>query len=154
LVARDSLRGLILTMLILLLLAREELHGYGIMLKLRMITQRGIRASPGTIYPLLEKLKKEGYVKSREKNYGGRTRKIYTLTSKGKLLLKNHASRIRNILASIVKLIEDTMPIIEREEIDEEVFRSFMEKEREILLEIRRSIDKRIAEIQAFLQKG
>ncbi|MCS7373623.1 MAG: PadR family transcriptional regulator [archaeon GB-1845-036] len=149
---RGNVRGIILTMLILLLLARRESHGYDIMQKLRMITQNRIRASPGTIYPLLEQLRKKGYVKSIEKSHGKRKRKTYILTSKGKLLLKNYAIGIKNILNHIIKLIDETIPRIGKVKVGGEM-EEMMKNEMKILLEIRENIDRRIMEIHKLLKE-
>lgn len=63
---------------VLLQLGRENLSGYALCSRIEKAT--GTRPSYGSIYPLLERLTKEGIVTVRAQ---GRS-KVYTLTTKGK----------------------------------------------------------------------
>ncbi len=73
-------RGILETM-VLVILSKGELHGYGIM---RMIEKEtGFwKPSPGSVYPLLNTLKHRGLVKCVTKD----RRKVYVLTQKGRKL--------------------------------------------------------------------
>ena len=68
-------------------LANEELHGYGIMNRLRDIPGLGI--SEGSLYPLLSRLRLQGLVVVRriEDSPGGPARKIYGITPRGRQIL-------------------------------------------------------------------
>ena len=142
------------TILILLILARQETHGYEIMQRLRTITRNRIKASPGTIYPLLEKLETQGYITHKEKKSGKKTKKIYSLTEKGILLLKLNSQQIKDTLINVIQLINDTIPKIEEKKIgNKELIKDFIQKEKEILTKIREQINKRIKEIQKELKE-
>lgn len=69
---------------ILNLLARDELHGYGIMQRLEDIPGLGI--SEGSLYPLLSRLRMQGLVKviRMEESSEGPARKVYGLTPQGR----------------------------------------------------------------------
>lgn len=68
-------------------LANEELHGYGIMLRLQEIPGLGI--TEGSLYPLLSRLRLQGLVAVRriEESPDGPARKIYGLTARGRQVL-------------------------------------------------------------------
>ena len=61
------------TMLILSLLAKEEMYGYQMIVELK----------EGTLYPILHGLEAERLVTVREKEADGRVRKYYRITKKG-----------------------------------------------------------------------
>lgn len=62
-----------------LLVSKEEVTGYEIVLFLHRKTGRLF--SPGTIYPILHRMEKEGMIKSRIKGH----RRPYVLTDEGRL---------------------------------------------------------------------
>lgn len=70
----------LVTLSTLLMLQGKPQHGYEI---IKTINERlGRDVSPGQIYPFLKKLKALGYVKM--KQTGGREKKTYTLTARGR----------------------------------------------------------------------
>ena len=63
-----------------------KLYGYDIVRKLRDI--QGLVISEGTIYPILSRLKREGFVQTTLKeSTEGPARKYYELTAKGEKIL-------------------------------------------------------------------
>lgn len=65
------------------LLSEKEKYGYQLVKELEQLPNLII--TEGTIYPILAKLKKEGYLSSQLKDDGsGPARKYYSLTPKGK----------------------------------------------------------------------
>jgi len=60
----------------------EPIWGYKI--KKQIETQYGVRLRHGALYPLLNKLEHEGFLKSQKQQQGGRTRKVYAITKKGR----------------------------------------------------------------------
>jgi len=57
---------------------------WGYKIKKKIETQYGVRLRHGALYPLLNKLEHEGFLKSQKQQQGGRTRKVYAMTEKGK----------------------------------------------------------------------
>jgi len=51
------------------------------------LTHHGYRIGPGTLYPLLHGLERNGLLKSILKNVGGRQRRVYQITAKGRKAL-------------------------------------------------------------------
>ncbi len=76
-----DMRGM-LSFLILFLLSKKQMHGQEIAGELEK--RKGVRPSPGTIYPALSSLKGVGLIK--EKKVGKTI--TYSLTDKGKKSLK------------------------------------------------------------------
>ncbi len=69
---------------ILKLLREDDLHGYGIMKRMRDRTGGLISPTAGTVYPILQDLLKRGHVESRWVSSGGSRRKrLYHITKKG-----------------------------------------------------------------------
>jgi DNA-binding PadR family transcriptional regulator len=79
----------------ILLALVEPLHGYGVMQKVKAISQGAVRIGPGTLYGAFSTLEKEGLiVKVAEQD----RRKSYTLTLKGRQLLKAQIDRFEVML--------------------------------------------------------
>lgn len=78
------LKGL-LDLVILQFLKNEPMHGYQIITKIRK--NFGVYFGPSTIYPMLNQLEKEGYVKSEWNLESERPKKVYSLTMEGHNLL-------------------------------------------------------------------
>lgn len=48
------------------------------------LASHGYRLSPGTLYPMLSKLERDGYLTSATEREGRTSRKFYTITEKGR----------------------------------------------------------------------
>jgi len=71
--------------IILWLMSREPIHGYGIINELKRLTGR--KLTPGFIYPFLNWLEEKGYTVSEWIERNNRIAKYYSLTEKGEALL-------------------------------------------------------------------
>ncbi len=72
---------------VLLVISEEEVYGYELVQKLKGIGFSEIIG--GTVYPLLQKLEKKGYLKSKMKpSTEGPNRKYYFLTPEGNIASK------------------------------------------------------------------
>jgi PadR family transcriptional regulator PadR len=81
-----QLRKGMLELCILNAIKGTTLYGYDIVRKLRDI--KGLVISEGTIYPILSRLKREGFVRTTiRESTEGPARKYYELTAKGKKTL-------------------------------------------------------------------
>ena len=72
--------------------AEQEVYGQWMIDEL---AHHGYRLSPGTLYPMLHKMERDGYLVSRQEREGRTVRKLYTITSKGKEGLALAKDRIR-----------------------------------------------------------
>ncbi len=74
----------------ILLVLSDPMHGYGVMQKMAALSENTVTIGAGTLYGAFSTLGKEGLIiKVGEE---GR-RKVYTLTDKGKQILKEHIRR-------------------------------------------------------------
>lgn len=67
---------------ILRLISTEPMWGYKI--KKEVETKFGVKLRHGALYPLLNMMEKKGLLNSRRQQQGGRTRKVYAMTERGK----------------------------------------------------------------------
>jgi PadR family transcriptional regulator, regulatory protein PadR len=80
--------------------SKEPLHGQWMIEELR---QHGYRISPGTLYPLLARMERLGWLKSKADRRGGpRARKDYLLTAEGKNVLQLVRGQIRELYEEVV----------------------------------------------------
>lgn len=70
-------------LLVLRLLAREEMYGYELVKAVRLVTGEAIVLGEGVIYPVLHSLERNGALKATRKPVNGRTRVYYGVTPKG-----------------------------------------------------------------------
>jgi len=88
------------TVHILLSLAGEDRHGYGIMLEVARQSQGRYKIGPGTLYDNLQKLKNQGMVDEaprRARNDDSR-RRYYRLTTFGRDVLSAEVVRLEGVL--------------------------------------------------------
>ena len=61
------------------------------------LARHGYRLSPGTLYPMLAKMERDGYLTSRTERDGRTSRKFYTITEKGREGLAVARVRLREL---------------------------------------------------------
>ena len=87
---------------ILLSLADEDRHGYGIMREVAEQTNGRIRLGPGTLYSSLQTLLGGGLIEELEarsdEKLGDERRRYYRLTSAGRKLARAEADRLADLL--------------------------------------------------------
>lgn len=85
---------------ILLALANEELHGYGIMLEAARHSARQYKLGPGTLYDNLRKLMDAGIVQEskRQSTEGDPRRRYYRLTGLGRRVLEAEIRRLEDVV--------------------------------------------------------
>jgi DNA-binding PadR family transcriptional regulator len=69
---------------------------WGYMIKKQAETRFSVTLRHGALYPLLNSLEKESFLTSEKQSKGGRTRKVYTITEKGKQYVEAYDSVLRN----------------------------------------------------------
>ncbi|NWG11720.1 helix-turn-helix transcriptional regulator [Candidatus Bathyarchaeota archaeon] len=78
---------------ILRLIRAQPMWGYRI--KKEVETNFDVRLRHGALYPLLNSLETEGFLASQKQQQGGRTRKVYTITNKGKQYIETYANVLK-----------------------------------------------------------
>ncbi len=67
------------------------------------LARHGYRISPGTLYPTLHRLEKEGYLESKSRVVNGRVRRYYQATAQGKLVLEQSREKIRELVTEVIE---------------------------------------------------
>lgn len=85
---------------ILLALAGEDLHGYGIMLEVAQQSNDQYKLGPGTLYDNLRKLMIQGCVEEVRKRAAGGDprRRYYRLTGLGRRVLAAEVARLETVI--------------------------------------------------------
>jgi len=93
-------------MIVLQLINQEPMHGYQIITKTRKTF--GTYFGPSTIYPLLTSLEKKGYLNSLWNMNADKPRKVFTITSAGRAVLK-FTEHSLNILCKTIQSAESPL---------------------------------------------
>lgn len=73
--------------MLLAVVDESPLHGYAVIERLRERSAGGFDLPEGTVYPALHRLEGAGLLRASWSNTGGRRRKTYSLTRKGRAAL-------------------------------------------------------------------
>lgn len=99
-------------MLLMKLLEEEDMYGYQMIEQLRTRSNNVFEMKAGTLYPLLHQLEQQGLVTAYEQAAnGGRTRRYYRLTPKGKARLTEREKEWRTFSSAIEGVLEG-VPIV------------------------------------------
>ena len=82
----------------------EPMHGYVVMQKVREMSQGTVEVGPGTLYTAFSKLLKEGLILKVKED---KRRKTYTLTPKGKEVLREQILRLEIMTQEGLNIIDD-----------------------------------------------
>ncbi len=82
--------------IVLKLLSKNPMHGYKIACEIEK--EFGKRPSNGVLNPLFNKLESEGLIESYETVEHGKYKKIYSLSEKGRQLLKKRIELIKRFI--------------------------------------------------------
>jgi PadR family transcriptional regulator PadR len=97
-----------LDMLILKTLARTPLHGYGIALSIKRLSDDVLTVEEGSLYPALQRLLLRGWVKAEWKmTETNRRARFYTLTAAGRKRLGIEVSQFEQMIAAIGRVMRD-----------------------------------------------
>ena len=94
-------------LLVLRLLAGQEMYGYEIVRAVKLVTGQAISLGEGVIYPVLHSLEKSGALKAKRKAVNGRTRVYYSLTSKGRRRFDRLSSEWDRVSGGIDSALSD-----------------------------------------------
>ena len=105
--APDLLPGT-LDMLILRALMRGPLHGYGIAERLRQVSQDVLQVGESSLYPALQRLLLNGWVKGAwGTSENNRRARYYTLTASGKKRLESERDEFQRLIVAIQQVLEE-----------------------------------------------
>lgn len=81
---KELLKGTLGPIILNLLTEHKKMYGYEITQRIKELSDGKILIKEGSLYPALHKLEADGLLESEQVEVGGRTRKYYKLTKKGK----------------------------------------------------------------------
>ena len=104
----DLLQGT-LDMLILKAVSLGPLHGYGIIQRIRQMSDEMLDVEQGSLYPALYRIEQQGWVSSEwDVNDTGRRAKFYTLTRAGRTQLEAEEASWDRLVLAIAKMRQAT----------------------------------------------
>jgi PadR family transcriptional regulator, regulatory protein PadR len=98
-----------LVMLILRVLRQEPIHGYAIAQKIRALSSDQLSVEEGSLYPALQKLLANGWVKAEwTTSETGRKVRSYRITPKGLKQLESEQDDYQRMADAITAILEST----------------------------------------------
>ncbi len=79
---------------------KEEVFGTGLMEEL---ARHGYHIGPGTLYPILSKMEKEGLLSCKTRTVAHKQRKYYRITDAGRALLEEMKTKIKELYMEVVE---------------------------------------------------
>lgn len=96
-----------LDLMILTILTREPMHGYGISQRLASLSNDSFQVNPGSLFPSLYRLEQDGKLKAEWRaSENNRNAKYYRLTPSGRKQLEQHRQRWDRIAFAIRSVLE------------------------------------------------
>jgi PadR family transcriptional regulator, regulatory protein PadR len=96
-----------LDLMILTILAREPMHGYGISQRLSALSRGEFQVNPGSLFPSLYRLEQDGKLKADWRpTENNRRAKYYRLTPSGRRQLERHRERWTRVSFAVGCVLE------------------------------------------------
>ena len=96
-----------LDLMILTMLAREPMHGYGISQRLAVLSHDQFHVNPGSLFPSLYRLEQDGKLKAEWRATENKRRaKYYRLTAAGRRQLEQHRERWNRVSSAVTSVLE------------------------------------------------
>ncbi len=96
-----------LDLMILTILAREPMHGYGISQRLAVLSHDQFRVNPGSLFPSLYRLEQDGRLKADWRaTENNRRAKYYRLTASGRRHLEQNRERWNRVSFAVASVLE------------------------------------------------
>jgi len=96
-----------LELMILTILAREPLHGYGITQRLAALSRDSFQVNPGSLFPTLYRLEQDGKLKADWRpTENNRNAKYYRLTATGRKQMDAHRQRYDRVSLAVASVLE------------------------------------------------
>jgi len=92
-------------LLLLSVLERDPAHGYGLVEALRERSEGVFELAEGTVYPALDRLERQRRVARTWDTVGGRKRRMYRLTARGRRELSRQRSEWRTYLQAVEAVV-------------------------------------------------
>ena len=87
---------------VLAVVMREDTYGY----KLTQEVKQIMDVSESTLYPVLRRLQKDGYLRTYDKTFQGRNRRYYTVTEKGREQFQQYYDQWKRMRGKIDEVMD------------------------------------------------
>lgn|SRR5688500_164138 len=95
-----------LHLLVLTIVRREPLHGYGIALRLQALTEGTFQINAGSLFPALYALERDGLLRSEQRlSENNRKARYYELTARGRKHLEQEEERWQRVTTAIATVL-------------------------------------------------
>jgi PadR family transcriptional regulator PadR len=95
-----------LDLLVLKVLSRASLHGYGIAVQIKRISQEELRVEEGSLYPALHRMEQSGWISSEWRPAeNGRKARYYRMTAKGRKTLAEQEERWGRVSRAVARVL-------------------------------------------------
>jgi PadR family transcriptional regulator, regulatory protein PadR len=103
---KDVVQGT-LDLLVLRIIAVQPMHGWGVMQRLRHLTDDVFQATPGSLFPSLRRIEENGWA-SGEWGLSENNRKVrfYTITKAGQKQLAREKQNWKSITTAVEKVLD------------------------------------------------
>ena len=103
---KDVVQGT-LDLLVLRIIAVQPMHGWGVMQRLRHLTDDVFQVTPGSLFPALRRIEENGWA-SGEWGLSENNRKVryYTITKAGQKQLAREKQNWKSITTAVEKVLE------------------------------------------------
>jgi transcriptional regulator len=96
-----------LDLMILTILTREPMHGYGISQRLAVLSHDQFQVNPGSLFPSLYRLEQDGKLKAEwQATENNRRAKYYRLTAAGKKQLEQQREKWNRVSFAVASVLE------------------------------------------------
>jgi transcriptional regulator len=93
--------------MILTILVRDPMHGYGISQRLAVLSHDQFQVNPGSLFPSLYRLEQDGKLKAEWRaTENSRRAKYYRLTASGRRQLDQHRERWTRVSLAVASVLE------------------------------------------------
>ena len=96
-----------LDLMILTILVRDPMHGYGISQRLAVLSHDQFQVNPGSLFPSLYRLEQDGKLKAEWRaTENTRRAQYYRLTASGRRQLDQHRERWTRVSLAVASVLE------------------------------------------------
>ncbi|AGK60834.1 transcriptional regulator, PadR family [Archaeoglobus sulfaticallidus PM70-1] len=80
--------------------SKGEIYGAWMM---KELARHGYSLSPGTLYPILHEMERDGLLQSKKVVVNGKVRKVYRITEKGLKMLEMAKKRVKELFSEVME---------------------------------------------------
>ncbi|WP_299898882.1 PadR family transcriptional regulator [uncultured Aquimarina sp.] len=110
--SKELLKGTLSVIILNLLSEKGRMYGYEIFQQVKERSDGKILLKDGSLYPALQKMRKDGLLSCEEEYVGKRVRKYYLLTTKGEEEKVNYLQELKDFMETLNKVIFPKLDVV------------------------------------------